>query len=107
MNKHSYVPSDEHLGAVADIFAALGDPTRLRILTALSGEERCVCDLVGLTGVSQSGVSHQLKSLRDMDLVAFERRGKHIFYRLADEHVHTLLSQAIDHTAEHFGGGRP
>ena len=107
MSIHSYVRDDEHLRAIADIFSALGDLTRLRILNALSGEEHCVCDLVELTGVSQSGVSHQPNSLRALNPAPSPPRRNHIFYRLADEHVHNLLSQAIDHTAEHFGGGRP
>jgi DNA-binding transcriptional ArsR family regulator len=54
--------------------------------------------------VSQSGVSHQLRVLRDLDLVAFERMGKRAVYRLADEHVGILLSQGADHAEERFGG---
>ncbi|MDA3936524.1 MAG: metalloregulator ArsR/SmtB family transcription factor [Actinomycetota bacterium] len=98
------VPDEARLKAIADIFSALGDPTRLRILIALSCERLCVCDLAAVTGVSQSGVSHQLRVLRDLDLVAFERMGKRAVYRLADEHVGILLSQGADHAEERFGG---
>ncbi len=100
------VPDDVRIKATSDIFAALGDPTRLRILLALSRERLCVCDLASVTGVSQSGVSHQLRVLRDLDLVAFERIGKRAVYRLADDHVGELLRQGTDHAEERFGGGR-
>lgn len=98
------LPTDARVKAIADIFSALGDPTRLRILIALSNDELCVCDLAAVTGVSQSGVSHQLRVLRDLDLVAFERVGKRAVYRLADSHVGMLLSQGADHAEERFRG---
>lgn len=100
-------PSEKRLAAAADVFAALGDPTRLRILLALACRELCVCDLVALTGISQSGVSHQLRVLRDLRLVAFRRDGKRAVYRLADDHVRTLLEQGVAHAAEREEGNRP
>lgn len=102
----SIVPGEAHLKAIADIFSALGDPTRLRMLTALASERLCVCDLASLAGVSQSAVSHQLRVLRDLDLVTFEREGKRAVYRLADEHVASLLAQGALHADERFGGER-
>ena len=84
----------------ADIFSALSDPTRLRILRALDVGELCVCDLAAVAGVSQSAVSHQLRILRDRDLVSFRREGKRAVYRLADEHVRTLLGQGFAHARE-------
>ncbi|MDH4139557.1 MAG: metalloregulator ArsR/SmtB family transcription factor [Coriobacteriia bacterium] len=86
--------------SLADVFSALCDPTRLQILTALSATELCVCDLAAVTGSSQSAVSHQLRVLRDRNLVAYRRDGKRAVYRLADDHVRVLLSQALEHVAE-------
>jgi ArsR family transcriptional regulator, lead/cadmium/zinc/bismuth-responsive transcriptional repressor len=94
------LPGEEHIRSVADIFAALSDPTRLRILLALSGEDLCVCDLATVTGVSSSAVSHQLRVLRDRRLVSFVRDGKRAVYRLADEHVATLIAQSSAHAEE-------
>jgi ArsR family transcriptional regulator len=82
------------------IFSALADPTRLRILDALSGAELCVCDLAEVSGISQSGVSHQLRLLRDRGLVAFRREGNRAVYRLADEHVRVLLAVGLEHADE-------
>jgi DNA-binding transcriptional ArsR family regulator len=89
--------------SACDIHAAIGDPTRHAILEALAGEPLCVCDLAEIAGVSQSGVSHQLRVLRDLDLVAFEREGKRAVYRLADEHVRVLLATGLEHAAERGG----
>jgi DNA-binding transcriptional ArsR family regulator len=89
--------------AMSELFSALGDPTRLRILEALSLRELCVRDLAAVVGVSQSGVSHQLRILRQLDLVAFERHGKRAVYRLADDHVRTMLEQGAEHVAERTG----
>jgi ArsR family transcriptional regulator len=82
------------------IFSALADPTRFRILDALSHEQLCVCDLAGVCGVSQSGVSHQLRLLRERGLVAFSRDGNRAVYRLSDDHVRTLLAQGLAHAEE-------
>jgi ArsR family transcriptional regulator len=82
------------------IFSALADPTRFRILDALSHEELCVCDLAAICGISQSGVSHQLRLLRERELVAFRRDGNRAVYRLADDHVRTLLAQGLAHADE-------
>lgn len=94
------LPDRHRLKAVADVFGALGDPTRLRILIALAAEPLCVCDLAAVTGVSASGVSHQLRVLRDLNLVAYTREGKRAVYRLADRHVSSLLEQGREHADE-------
>ncbi len=86
--------------ATTAIFSALSDPTRLRLLDALSADELCVCDLAEVCGISQSGVSHQLRLLRDRGLVAFRRDGNRAVYRLADSHVAVLLAQGLEHAAE-------
>jgi ArsR family transcriptional regulator len=99
--------SDERrVSALAEVFSALGDPTRLRILTALAVRELCVCDIAAVIGASQSAVSHQLRTLRQLDLVAFRREGKRAVYFLADDHVRTLLDQGGEHVDERLGARR-
>ena len=92
--------SDARVGRTTAIFSALADPTRFRILDALSHSELCVCDLAELVGISQSGVSHQLRLLRDRELVAYRRDGQRAVYRLADEHVRTLIASGLEHADE-------
>lgn len=82
------------------VFFAFSDPTRFRILEALSACDLCVCDLAQVVGVSQSGVSHQLRLLRDRGLVSFRRDGQRAVYRLADEHVRSLITIGLEHAAE-------
>ncbi|MDO8964640.1 MAG: metalloregulator ArsR/SmtB family transcription factor [Coriobacteriia bacterium] len=94
------LPDDHARARLVGIFAALADPTRLRLLLALAEEPLCVCELTDIAGVSQSGVSHQLRLLRDLDLVAWERDGKRVVYRLADDHVRDLLAIGLSHAAE-------
>jgi DNA-binding transcriptional ArsR family regulator len=86
--------------ALSAIFAAMGDPTRVRLLFALSHGELCVCDLAALLGASVSAVSHQLRLLRDLRVVKHRRAGRQIYYSLDDHHVATLLQQGIDHLKE-------
>lgn len=88
------------LAQTAALFSAMGDPTRLRLLEALAVEELCVCDLAQLSMISQSGVSHQLRVLRDLGLVSFRRDGNRAVYRLADQHVRSLLAQGFEHAGE-------
>lgn len=85
---------------IAAIFSILGDPTRIRVLTALSAGELCVCDLAAATGVNRSTVSHQLRVLRDHRLVRRRRQGKVVYYALDDDHVLQLLGIAGAHSAE-------
>lgn len=96
----SATPSDDMLRAMVGIHGAIADETRLRILLALSRGEACVCDLAAVCGITQSGVSHQLRILRDRDLVTFRRDGKRAVYRLSDEHVRSLLDLALEHAEE-------
>jgi ArsR family transcriptional regulator, lead/cadmium/zinc/bismuth-responsive transcriptional repressor len=86
--------------ALADLFKALADATRQRIIWALASEEMCVCDLAALLGVTESAVSHQLRLLRTMTLVTNRREGPVLYYRLADDHVERLLKIALEHTRE-------
>ena len=81
----------------SDIFRALGDVTRVRIMDALSREELCVCDISALIGMNSSAVSHHLRTLRNLRLVRHRRAGKKVYYSLRDSHVAVLLSQALTH----------
>jgi len=86
---------------VASTFAVLADPTRARILHALSlSEELCVCDLALLLSISQSAMSHQLRILRDRDVVVRSKRGRMVYYRLADEHVRHVFTDGLRHSGE-------
>ena len=90
----------ELIGAVADVFKLLGDPTRVRLLDALSHGERCVCDLAALVGTSESAISHQLRLLRSARLVRVRRVGRMAYYSLDDHHVIGLLHDARKHVQE-------
>ncbi len=90
----------EELYYMADFFRVFGDPTRLSILLALDEKEMCVCDLSERIGMSKSAVSHQLAALRSARLVTYRREGKHIYYRLADNHVRHIIECAVDHVSE-------
>jgi DNA-binding transcriptional ArsR family regulator len=85
---------------LAATFRVLGDPTRVRILDALSGGELCVCDIAGLVEISESAVSHQLRLLRGMRLVRPRRAGRLVYYSLDDHHIIELLRQALSHVEE-------
>ena len=93
--------SDENtLYALADLFKVFGDPTRIRILYALSAQELCVCDIASVLDMTQSAISHQLRILKQMKLVKFRREGKTVYYSLADSHVETILNQGLDQVLE-------
>lgn len=82
---------------LAATFHALGDPTRVKLIFALSRAELCVCDLAALLEVSVSAVSHQLRLLRSLRLVRTRREGKLIYYTLDDDHIRTLFAQGLAH----------
>jgi ArsR family transcriptional regulator, lead/cadmium/zinc/bismuth-responsive transcriptional repressor len=86
--------------ALADTFRVLGDPTRVRILDALSAGELCVCDIASLVGISESAASHQLRLLRGMRLVRPRREGRLVYYSVDDQHILELLKQASTHVQE-------
>jgi ArsR family transcriptional regulator len=94
------MPTPEALIETAEVFSMLGDPSRIRILQALSTTELCVCDLAAIVETSSSAVSHQLRLLRAKGMVRFRKEGKAAYYSLADEHVHQLLTQMIKHIEE-------
>ena len=88
------------IGALADTFKVLGDPTRLRIVAALADTELCVCDLALALGVSSSVVSHSLRALRHMRLVRYRKVGKIAYYALDDAHIAALLHEGLRHVQE-------
>jgi ArsR family transcriptional regulator, lead/cadmium/zinc/bismuth-responsive transcriptional repressor len=91
---------------VASTFGLLADPTRARILHALSlAQELCVCDLAALLGITQSALSHQLRLLRGHRVVARRKVGRIVYYRLADLHVRHIFSDGLRHATEPVGTG--
>jgi len=82
---------------LAEVFAALSDSTRLRILSALAHHELSVGDLASMVGMSESATSHQLRLLRALRIVRGRKSGRQVFYSLDDQHIHDLLDRAIIH----------
>lgn len=93
------LPVSDLLSRIADLFDALADPTRLRLVAALDGRELCVCDLAAVAGLSESATSHQLRTLRSLGLVRARREGRLVYYALDDEHVVGLYTLALAHAA--------
>ena len=91
------LPDVARTQAMAALFGALADPTRVRLIAALERDELCVGDLAATVGLSDSATSHQLRLLRRLGLVRTRREGRTIYYALDDEHVRTLYRQALDH----------
>lgn len=89
--------SQRNIERTAKLFKALGDPTRQKIVQALLIDELCVCDLASIVNVSISAISHQLKTLRDLNLVKSHRDGKMIIYSVSDAHVRSIISQTLMH----------
>lgn len=89
--------ADRDAQSIAETFRILGDPTRVKILHALSRRELCVCDVSTVLGLGQSAVSHQLRLLRGARLVKHRKEGKMVWYSLDDTHISTLLAQGIAH----------
>lgn len=94
------MPSDRKLTELSDLFKLFGDGTRIKILYSLFESELCVCAISELLHMSQSAISHQLKILRDGNLIANRREGKTIYYFLADDHVRTIIGQGYEHITE-------
>ncbi len=94
------MPDEDTLIDLSELFKVFGDSTRIKILSALSGGELCVCDVSTAVGMTSSAVSHQLKILKNAGLVSFRRDGKTVFYSIADDHVMTILNQGLEHVNE-------
>lgn len=82
---------------LAEAFAALSDPTRVRIISALLEGELCVYDLAAVLGLSQSATSHQLRLLRHLNLVRTRKEGRLVYYALDDEHIRELFQRGLEH----------
>jgi DNA-binding transcriptional ArsR family regulator len=92
--------TDEDVTYLADLFQILASPTRLRMVEALARRELCVCDLAAVVGVSESAVSHHLRQLRQMRIVAFRKDGRMAYYRLDDDHIDRLFETGLEHVRE-------
>ncbi|MDR0888135.1 MAG: metalloregulator ArsR/SmtB family transcription factor [Candidatus Methanoplasma sp.] len=94
------MPEENLVYDLSDLFKMLSDSTRLKILWAMEGGEICVCGIAEVLGMSVSAVSHQLKTLKQSNLVSSRRDGKNIYYSLDDDHVNSLLKIALEHLRE-------
>ncbi len=94
------LPEDRIVTATVRLLKGFSDDTRLRILCLLRDREVCVHEIVDALDMSQSAISHQLRVLRDARLVSHRREGRHVYYRLADDHVREMLENALSHGAE-------
>lgn len=90
----------ETAGSVADFFRVLADPTRVAIIHALSLAELCNADLASVLGVSESAVSHQMRELRLLKVVTAHKRGRMVYYSLADSHVTHIFLDTLRHVTE-------
>ena len=82
---------EEEIDGLADFYKVMGDPTRIRLLSALAVGELCVSDLCNVVGMNRSAVSHQLRILKAAKLVSNNKAGKTVYYSLADEHVSVIF----------------
>jgi transcriptional regulator arsR family len=94
------LPTDELLCDLSDLFKLFGDTTRIKILYSLFESEMCVCAIADLLGMTQSAISHQLRILKDANLVGNRREGKTVYYFLSDDHVRTIIAQGFEHLIE-------
>lgn len=94
------IPDKQTIERIAELFKGFCDPTRVQILSLLAQGEQCVTEIAEAAQVSQSAVSHQLRLLKQMQLIKFRRDGKNILYSLADDHVLTILQMGLEHVLE-------
>ena len=92
--------SDEVLDGMENLLHVASDFTRLKIVYSIMNGEKCVSDIVRVVGAEQSLVSHQLKVLKNANLVTTRKEGSRVFYSLADDHVIKLLDVVYDHVQE-------
>ncbi len=94
------MPDEDILFDIADLFKLFGDSTRIKIICALFEAEMCVCDLTVLLGMTQSAISHQLRTLKAARLVKARRSGKVVYYSLDDEHIKDIFDAGMNHVME-------
>lgn len=95
------LPLDTEVDELAHFFKVFGEPSRMKILSALYIRELCVCNLVEIVDMNQPAVSQQLRILRAAKIVKARKQGKHIFYSLDDDHVRELLLDGLEHIRGH------
>ena len=91
------MPSEDTFNKIAEFFKIMGDTTRTKILFALDAGEMCVCDIANVLNMSKSSISHQLGTLRRMDILKCRRQGKEVYYTLNDEHIKQVFEVALEH----------
>ncbi|MBQ7973649.1 MAG: winged helix-turn-helix transcriptional regulator [Clostridia bacterium] len=91
---------DDTLLNLADFFKILSDSTRVKIVSLLEENELCVCDIANILNMTKSAVSHQLKNLREMNLIKSRKVGKEVWYSLADDHIKKIFEVALEHVNE-------
>lgn len=96
------MPEDKELYDLSDFFKVLGDATRVRIIWALDENEMCVCDIAVLLNMTKSAISHQLRTLKQANLVKFRREGKVVYYSLKDDHVKDIFEKGMEHIREKY-----
>ncbi len=94
------MPDEDEMYDMAELFKVFGDSTRVRILSALSVRELCVCDICSVLGMNKSAVSHQLRVLRQTKIVKNRRLGKEVLYSLDDDHIEKIFAMALEHLHE-------
>ena len=92
--------SQEVVEKLSRTFNVLGDPTRTKIIFALSKTELCVAELSMLLKMSHSAISHQMRALKDLDLVRCRKEGRKAYYLLNDEHIENLFKEGLKHVLE-------
>jgi ArsR family transcriptional regulator len=96
------MPNEADLYDLADFFKIFGDSTRVKIIWALDEKELCVCDIAVLLNMTKSAISHQLKTLKQANLVKFRREGKVVYYSLKDDHVKDIFEKGMEHIKEKY-----
>ena len=91
---------DDTLISIADFYKAMADSTRIKIINLLNNNELCVCDISSILNMTKSAISHQLKNLREMNLIKSRKVGKEVWYSLADEHVKIMFDICTEHIKE-------
>lgn len=99
-NAKSKLLDEDNLLQISDFYKALSDSTRIKIINLLEKSELCVCDISVILNMTKSAVSHQLKNLREINLIKCKRKGKEIWYTLADDHVKQVFDISLEHILE-------
>ena len=102
-NAKRNMPAEDLIYKIGDFFKVLGDPTRIKIINALFHSEMCVCDLAAALTMNQSAISHQLKILKQANLVKYRKNGKIAYYFLNDDHVRQIYEHGLIHIKEMNG----